>query len=206
MWLFILNQLYICFNQSASKAILTRCDIKQNQFEKAGVNPFNAPVPGESLTASPATKQPWETPPQYTEQDKAMEAVYMELTSPDNLEKLVDIINEGTPLDEIAQVVLYKGYSEGLFSPDLMMLLIEPTLYLLIAIADYADIKDYVLYDGEDTDPEAEIHGDDVEPVEWDEEEEVEIKEPKKESLGESLLAKVESELPAKVAEIKERE
>ena len=180
--------------------------VKQNQFEKSGVNPFNAPVPGESLTASPATQQPWEMPSKYAEQDKAMEAVYMELTSPDNLEKLVDIINDGTPLDEIAQVVLYKGYSEGLFSPDLMMLLIEPTLYLLIAIADYADIKDYVLYDGEDTDPEAEIHGDDVEPVEWDEEEVKEKTEPKKESLGESLLAKVESELPAKVAEIKERE
>ena len=180
--------------------------VQKNQFEKAGVNPFNAPVPGESLTASPATQQPWETPSRYTEQDKAMEAVYMELTSPDNLEKLVDIINEGTPLDEIAQVILYKGYSEGLFSPDLMLLLIEPTLYLLIAIADYADIKDYVLYDGEDTDPEAEIHGDDVEPVEWDEEEEEIKPKPKKESLGESLLAKVESELPEKVAEIKERE
>ena len=180
--------------------------VQKNQFEKAGVNPFNAPVPGESLTASPATQQPWETPSRYTEQDKAMEAVYMELTSPDNLEKLVDIINEGTPLDDIAQVILYKGYSEGLFSPDLMLLLIEPTLYLLIAIADYADIKDYVLYDGEDTDPEAEIHGDDVEPVEWDEEEEEIKPKPKKESLGESLLAKVESELPEKVAEIKERE
>jgi len=182
--------------------------VQQNKFEKAGVNPFNAPVPGESLTASPATQQPWETPSRYTEQDKAMEAVYMELTSPDNLEKLVDIINEGTPLDDIAQVILYKGYSEGLFSPDLMLLLIEPTLYLLIAIADYADIKDYVLYDGEDTDPEAEIHGDDVEPVDFDEgEKEEEIKpKPKKESLGESLLAKVESELPEKVAEIKEKE
>ena len=32
------------------------------------------------------------------------------------------------------------------------------------------------------------------------------LKKPKKESLGESLLAKVETELPAKVAEIKERE
>ena len=180
--------------------------VKQNQFEKAGVNPFNATVPGDSLTAAPATQQPWEMPSKYTEQDKAMEAVYMELTSPDNLEKLVDIINDGTPLDEVAQVVLYKGYSEGLFSPDLMMLLIEPTLYLLIAIADYADIKDYVLYDGEDTDPEAEIHGDDVEPVEWDEEEEEIKPKPKKESLGESLLAKVESELPEKVAEIKEKE
>ena len=88
-----------------------------------------------------------------------------------------------------------------------MLLLIEPTLYLLIAIADYADINDYILYEGEDTDPEAEIHGDDVEPVNMDEDEVVEEKpQPKKESLGESLLAKVESELPAKVAEIKERE
>ena len=86
--------------------------VKENQFDKVGVNPFNAPVPGESLTASPATQQPWEQPGRYTEQDKAMEAVYMELTSPDNLEKLINIINDGTPLDEIAQVVLYKGYTE----------------------------------------------------------------------------------------------
>ena len=41
-----------------------------------------------------------------------------------------------------------------------------------------------------------------------DEDEDVtkEKRKPTKESLGESLLAKVESELPAKVAEIKERE
>ena len=32
------------------------------------------------------------------------------------------------------------------------------------------------------------------------------MKKPKKESLGERLLAKVETELPAKVADIKERE
>ena len=36
--------------------------VKENQFDKVGVNPFNAPVPGESLTASPATQQPWEQP------------------------------------------------------------------------------------------------------------------------------------------------
>ena len=68
--------------------------VKQNQFEKAGINPFNAPVPGESLTASPATQQPWETPPRNTQQDKAMEAVYLEITYPDNLEKLVIIKTE----------------------------------------------------------------------------------------------------------------
>ena len=182
--------------------------LKQNQFEEKGVNPFNAPVPGESLTSAPSMQKGWERPPEHTEQQEAMESIYMELTSPDNLEKLVDIINDGTPLDEVAQVVLYRGYTQGMYSPDLMLMLIEPTLYLLIAIADYADIEDYVLYEGEDTDPDAEIHGDDEEPINMDEKEEF-VKErvkPKKESLGESLLEKVQKELPTKVREVKERE
>ena len=184
--------------------------IKQTQFDKVGVNPFSAPTPGESLTTPTDMPKAWERPPQFVDQGNAMEAVYMELTEIDNLRKLIDLIDEGTALDEIAQVILYKGYSEGKWTPDLMMLLIEPTLYLLIAIADYADIKDYTLYTGEETDPDAEIHGDDVEPVDFDadENEDEEIKtdkmaEPKAESLGESLLSRVESELPSKVEQLK---
>jgi hypothetical protein len=112
--------------------------IKKNQFDEQGVNPFNAPIPGESLTTAPDMPKAWEQPAQYVDQNKAMEAVYMELTEEDTLRKLINMINDGTPLDQIAQVTLYKGYTEGKFSPDLMLMLIEPTLYLLIAIADYA--------------------------------------------------------------------
>ena len=184
--------------------------IKQTQFDKVGANPFSAPTPGESLTTPTDMPKSWERPPQYTDQGNAMEAVYMEVTQIDNLRKLIDLIDEGTALDEIAQVILYKGYSEGKWTPDLMLMLIEPTLYLLVAIADYADIKDYTLYTGEETDPDAEIHGDEVEPVDFDadENEDEEIKtdkmaEPKAESLGESLLSRVESELPSKVEQLK---
>ena len=182
--------------------------LKENQFDEVGVNPFNAPIPGESLTSPSDMPKAWERPPEYTEQDEAMEQVYMEITNEDNLKPLINMIDEGIPLDQIAQVILYKGYTQGLYNPDLMTLLAEPTIYLLIAIADYADIDDYVLYEGEEDDPDAEIHGDDVEPVIMGEDkEEVKVSdEPKKESLGESLLAKVESELPAKVRQVKEKE
>ena len=183
--------------------------LEKNQFDEVGVNPFNAPVPGESLTSASDMPKAWERPSQYTDQDEAMEEIYMELTSPDNLMPLIDMIDEGTPLDQIAQVVLYRGYTQGLYNPDLMTLLIEPTLYLLIAIADYAKIKDYVLYEGEDEDPEAQIHGDDEVPINIDEDDEQPVEEkvkPKKESLGESLLSRVESELPKKVREVKEKE
>jgi hypothetical protein len=179
--------------------------IKQNQFDEVGVNPFNAPIPGESLTASPDTPKAWERPPEYTDQDEAMRAVYLEMTKFDTLKELINIIDDGVPLDEIAQVVLYKGYTEGKFTPDMMLMLAEPTIYLLIAIADYADIKDYVLYDGDDEDPDVEIPEDNITPVNMDEEEVEEVKtkiaEPTEEVMGQGLLSRMKKELPSKVKE-----
>jgi len=181
--------------------------LKENQFDETGVNPFNAPIPGESLTDSPDTPKAWERPPQYTDEEDAMRAVYMVLTEQNSLRGLIQIISEGTPLDEIAQVVLYKGYVEGKYTPDLMLLLAEPTIYLLIAIADYAEIKDYVLYDGEDDDPDAMLPEDDITPVNMDDDDEeldeVEVKaKPSKESISDSLLARIEKDLPSKVEEV----
>ena len=177
--------------------------IKENQFDKQGVNPFNAPIPGESLTSSPDMQKSWERPPQYTDPDDCMEAVYLELTSEEALPELVKMINDGIPLDELAQVVLYKGYTEGLWNPDLMLMLIEPTIYLLISIADYADIKDYVLYEGEEDDPDTQIEDDDITPInvdDDDEEEKPRVEKPSKDVINPSLLAKIETELPEKLS------
>jgi len=168
------------------------------------------PVPGQSLTNSPQEPYNWERPPEFTDQEEAMRAVYLELTEQTTLRKLVEIIDDGVALDEIAQVILYKGYRSGKFNPDMVMLLAEPTIYLLIAIADYADIKDYVLYEGEEEDdPDTQIPGDDVTPINMDEDEEVVEKKikPTEEVLSKSLLAKVKQELPGKVeaaVEVKE--
>ena len=112
------------------------------------------------------------------------------------------MINDGIPLDEIAQVVLYRGYTQGLWNPDLMLLLIEPTIYLLIAIADYADIKDYVLYEGEEDDPDTIIQDDNITPINIDDDEEEEkprVEKPSKDVINPSLLAKIETELPQKL-------
>ena len=180
--------------------------IKENQFDEVGVNPFNAPIPGESLTSSPETPRAWERPPEYTNQDEAMMAVYMVLTEQDTLRQLVGIISEGVPLDEIAQVLLYKGYTQGKYTPDMMLMLAEPTIYLLIAIADYAEIKDYVLYSEEDEDPDTMIPEDDVTPVDMDGDGEPDTEASTKpiikpDSLSKSLLSRVDTELESKVKE-----
>ena len=192
--------------------------IVDTEYERANINPFNAPTPGESLTNSPDMPHSWERPPEFTQQDDAMEEIYMEITSDDNLMPIINIINDGVPLDQLAQVILYRGYTQGKFNPDLMLMLAEPTIYLLIAIADYADIKDYVLYEGEEDDPDGQIYGDDVEPVSMDDDDDegvakkpkktseiTEYEEPSEKSLSAGLLSRVKKELPAKVEAAKEK-
>jgi len=183
--------------------------IKQNQFDEQGVNPFNAPIPGESLTTSPDMQKNWERPPRYTDPDDCIENIYLELTSDESLPELVNMINQGIPLDDLAQVILYKGYTEGLWTPDVQLLLIEPILYLLISIADYAGIKDYVLYEGEEDDPDTMIMDDDVTPINVDEDEEDDnekprIEKPSKDVNSASLLSRIETELPKKLSKEKE--
>ena len=56
------------------------------------------------------------------------------------------------PLVNIAKTVLYDGFQKGLWNPDLLMLLVEPFIYIMAALLERADI-DFVI-EGEDGDDE----------------------------------------------------
>ena len=122
-----------------------------NQFEQVGVNPFNSPMPGESLTVPKETRHSWESPPKHTTVEPVMEELFLNLTEKETYIELLNLLNNGTPIDQLAQVILYKGMTKGLYNPDLMLLLIEPTMYLLIALAEENDIEP-VIYEGQDED------------------------------------------------------
>ena len=180
--------------------------IDKKLIEKEPRGGFDFPIPGESLTSSPDNSKAWERPPEYVNEDKAMEALYLLLTDQDKLPSLINLIDSGTPIDEIAQVILYQGYTAGQYNPDLMLTMIEPTIYLLIAIADYAEIKDYTLYEGEEDDPDTEIPGDNITPVDMDGDgipdettDEPRITKPDEDVVDKSLLSRIKTELPGKV-------
>ena len=124
---------------------------KPNQFEEQGMNPFNAPTPGESLTRDPEQKFPWERPPEIIDVDTAIKEVFVMLTERKSLVELLNLLNNGQPVDEIAQMVAYRGMSVGKYNSDLMLLLLEPIMYLIIAIAEEYDIEP-VIYEGMDND------------------------------------------------------
>tara|TARA_R100001129_G_scaffold156602_2_gene119872 strand:- start:746 stop:1261 length:516 start_codon:yes stop_codon:yes gene_type:complete len=105
---------------------------------------FNRPIPGESLTRDPDDPLPCEKPAEYTTVKEASEWIFEQITSEESYEEILGLIGGGMPLISIAQTLLFSGFNEGKWNPDLVMLLVEPTVYMLMALAERADI-DFVI-------------------------------------------------------------
>jgi hypothetical protein len=120
------------------------------------------PIPGESLTNSPDSPFPWEGETTFNELTPAIDAVFLELTEPETFHTLMDAINKDIPVGDLAQIILYAGFTKGFWNPDLMLLLIEPVMYMLLALSEKAGIEDPVIYRGEEEeadDPEDQLEG-----------------------------------------------
>lgn len=164
------------------------------EYNDIGVDPFDSPIPGESLTADPSVQRPWERPPEFTDVNDAIQDLFLRITNEDNYEDIMDQIREGTPLDEMTQMFLFTGYTRGKWNVDLMLLLAEPTLYLLIALAEHNQIFDYTVYEGEQDDlteeEKIQMLDNDIQKMRSSKKRTVRL--PAKEVLPTSLLNKIE--------------
>jgi len=116
------------------------------------------PIPGQSLTNSPEEPYNWEKPSEYTNPREAMIYVFESLTVPETTTNILLSLNKGVGVIDIASITLYSGFLEGKWNPDLMTLLMEPTMYMIMALAEKADI-DFDLEAG-DKDRPNEMSGD----------------------------------------------
>ena len=116
------------------------------------------PIPGQSLTNSTEEPYNWEKPAEYTNSKEAMLFLFESLTVPETTSNILLSLNKGVGIIDIASITLYTGFTEGKWNPDLMMLLMEPTMYMIMALAEKAEIE-YVM-DAEDEIEEEEILGD----------------------------------------------
>jgi len=115
-------------------------------------------IPGQSLTNSPEDPYKWEQPAEFTNSKEAMLYVFENLTVPETTSNILLSLSKGIGVIDIASITLYTGFTEGKWNPDLMMLLMEPTMYMIMALAEKAEI-DYIM-DSEDEIEEEEILGD----------------------------------------------
>jgi len=121
---------------------------KAINFIQGGLETGKA-IPGQSLTNDPQQPYNWEKPAEYSNPNEAMLYIFESLTVPETTTNTLLSISNGVGIIDIASIVLYSGFLEGKWNPDLMTLLMEPTMYMLMALAEKAEI-DYVLDAGDD--------------------------------------------------------
>lgn len=111
---------------------------------------FERSTPGQSLTNSVEQRYPWEQPPQMTSVKEAREKIFLDLLEPTRLRSVIELMSSGVPVNAIAQVALREGFNKGKFNPDMMLNLLEPTMYMLMAIAEKAGVEPTVDSDEDD--------------------------------------------------------
>jgi len=104
-------------------------------------NNFDAPIPGQSLTDTPGN-YPWEHSPNVTKVEDAMMYLTERFTEEENAQNLVSMLKAGVPVEAIARVVLFAGFTEGKWSVDLAILIGEPLMKLIAAIGSRLGLKE----------------------------------------------------------------
>ena len=103
-------------------------------------NPFDTPVPGQSLTDTPGN-YPWEHSPQFATVEDASHAIWNGIHKEDTMEKILVLLDAGLTVEEIVKVIVFAGFVEGKFNPDVGLLLVPIVSDMIVAMGKKAGIE-----------------------------------------------------------------
>ena len=101
---------------------------------------FDAPIPGQSLTAELGSR-PWQSKPQYSTVDEAIKYYMNRLTSDEFMDQVLDVLEMGVSVVDIADSIQTASVMEGLHTIDVGVLVSPVIAEMIMFIADSADIK-----------------------------------------------------------------
>lgn len=133
------------------------------EYSQEGVNAIataGKPIPGQSLTNDPSESRPFEQPPEFTDFREALNYLSEELLEPEIYSGLVTGIGQGVPITDVTLQILQAGFQEGKWNPDLLMMLMEPLMYLLMALCEKAGVEYRI-----DADDEEELSPEDEDDI-----------------------------------------
>ena len=137
-------------------------DIK-NQEALDYLGQMEGPIPGQSLTSNPNEPTPWEKPPTHTTLNSALYSLFDMMTEEETYINIVTALGDGMPVTNMTQTILEDGFQKGAWNPDLMLQLLEPTMYMIMSMAEKAGVKYRIDEeddpDIEEADTEKEIEG-----------------------------------------------
>ena len=113
----------------------------KNQEVLDHLGKFEGPIPGQSLTGNPDEPQSWEQPPEHVTLAGALNGLFEFMTEEETYINIVTALGDGMPVTGMTQMILEDGFQKGSWNPDLMMQLIEPTMYMIMSMAEKSGVK-----------------------------------------------------------------
>lgn len=101
---------------------------------------FDAPIPGMSLTAELGGR-PWQTPPQYTTVDEAVQYYMDRMTSEEFMDQIIDVVEMGVPLTSIANTIQLANVMDGLHSVDVGVMVTPVLVEMMMFMAESAGVE-----------------------------------------------------------------
>ena len=116
-------------------------------------NPFDAPVPGESLTNTPGAAA-WEHPPAHAKVEEAIEFIENKIMERDNGMRLLTLLDIGIPIEALVKIITFSGFLEGKWTVDVAKMLDPLVAMLLTKITKDAKLNNVRINMGDPNDKE----------------------------------------------------
>ena len=118
------------------------------------------PIPGQSLTNDPEAPLPFEQPPRFVDKTDALEYLFASFAEEKKYLALMGALEQGMALMDLTKLLLVSGFQDGLWNYDLLLILIEPTAYMIMALAERAGIEFQIINPEDDDEAdEEELYG-----------------------------------------------
>ena len=101
---------------------------------------FDAPIPGQSLTAELGGR-PWQSPAQYPTVDEAIEYYMSRMATDEFADSLLEVMEMGIPLTTMANTIQMSSVMEGKHSVDVGMLVMPMLIEMMMLIGDSAGVE-----------------------------------------------------------------
>jgi len=101
---------------------------------------LDGPIPGQSLVAELGAR-PWQSPPQYTTVDEAVEYYMSRMTSEEFMMEAVDVLESGVSVATLANTIQLSSVMEGKHTLDIGILVAPLLMELLMMLGDSAGIE-----------------------------------------------------------------
>ena len=109
------------------------------QQDRANVS-LDAPIPGQSLTA-PLGDRPWQKPARFSQPDVALAFYVDRITKEERANNMLDILENGVPVDVLVDIMQQGGVMEGVHSLDTGIIIAPALVEVISSMADNVGIE-----------------------------------------------------------------